>query len=156
MCTRNKNNLRVFIFSKFFADNVNLDFIKIYFRYNAQISKLFSTNLRQSMSRVDFENLITNLKNLFSWVSLAYWFSTIFFIFICLFHDVRFLLANCNLFQLSNRFLPISAYLLILSARFYLFTSHFCYLLIIYHLFILVHESFYSFLLFYGRLHQFY
>ena len=83
------------------------------------------------MSWVAFETLKTNLNTLFSGVSIANWYSTIFCFLICSFLDIHLFLINCNLFRFRNRlwtFLPISVHLLLVSTRlqfthFYSFTQ---------------------------------
>ena len=81
------------------------------------------------MSGITFESLETNLETLFGRVLLVNWFSRIFKIF-CLpiswqsFVSYKFatyfnFVADCELFQ------PIFTRLLIVSARFYVFTSRF-------------------------------
>ena len=78
------------------------------------------------MSGIAFESLESNLKTLFSRVSLANWFNTVFCIFICSFPGINLFLISCNLFRFRNRLWSFSTY-------FYLFTNGFCSLLHVYH-----------------------
>ena len=92
--------------------------------------------------------LETNLKTLFSRVSLVNWFSTIFCIFICCFLDIHLFHISRNLFQFRNR-------LGTFSTNVYSFPNRFCLFLIAYQSFLLVSthlpfaSRFYSFLLIY-------
>ena len=88
-----------------------------------------------------FESLVTDLKKLFSRVTLTNCNSIFFCIFICSFPDIHLFLINCCLFRFLNYMfllvfellLPVSARLLIslpastrllfVSTRFYSFTS---------------------------------
>ena len=83
------------------------------------------------MSGIGFERLQTNLKTLFSRVSLANWFSTIFSIFICSFPDIHLFLINYNLFRFRNR-------LWTFSTHFYSFSNCFCSFFFVYQSFLLV------------------
>ena len=78
------------------------------------------------MSGIAFESLESNLKTLFSRVSLANWFNTVFCIFIYSFPGINLFLISCNLFLFRNRLWSFSTY-------FYLFTNGFCSLLHVYH-----------------------
>ena len=71
------------------------------------------------MPGIAFENLQTNLRYLFSGVSLANWFSTIFCIFICSFPDIHLFLIGYNLFRFRQC-------LLTFSTHFCSFTNCFC------------------------------
>ena len=77
--------------------------------------------------RIGFKSLETNLKTLFSRVSLANWFVSIFCIFICSFPDINLFLINRNLFRFRNS-------LGTFSTHFYLFANRFCLFLLAYHL----------------------
>ena len=81
------------------------------------------------MLGIAFESLKTNLKNLFKWVCLANWLSTIFCIFICSFPENHFFFSSnvtgFDFVTVCELILAISARLLIASSRIYLFTSRF-------------------------------
>ena len=96
------------------------------------------------MPGIAFKSLKTNLKTLFSRLSFANGFSTIFCILICSFPDVHLFLISCNLFRFRNRMCTF-------SASFCSFTNHFCLFLLVCQSFLLVSTR----LLFTSRLYSF-
>ena len=128
------------MFCKVSVDNLNLEtsweFIfaitristKYFPRVRSQLATLKFPSHKfplKYMSGFAFEGLETNFKTLFSRVSLAIWFSTMFCIFICSFPDIHSFLINCNLLRSRNR-------LWTFCAHFYSFTTCFCLLVLVY------------------------
>ena len=147
----NNNSLKFCIFCKVFVDNPNLETSCEFIFMTTRKSTNYFSPIRSELATVKFSffkitfkvfqglpliwkaipDFKADFKTVFSWVSLANWFSIIFFIFICSFPDIHLFLINCNLFQrncnvtICELFPPISAHSRIVSARFYLFTSRF-------------------------------
>ena len=83
------------------------------------------------MKKIAFKSVKTNLNTLFSRMSLANYFSTIFCIFICSFPEIHLFLINCNLFWFCNRLWNF-------STHFCFSNNRFCSFLLVYLLFLLV------------------
>ena len=83
------------------------------------------------MKKIAFKSVKTNLNTLFSRMSLANYFSTIFCIFICSFPEIHLFLINCNLFWFCNRLWNF-------STHFCFSNNRFCSFLLVYLSFLLV------------------